>query len=150
LHQVIVESRLVRADTIRGLTVPGHRNEPGRMVTEGRSQLTSDLVPVDLGQAEVQENDVGMVTHGRLDPSAAIVRYPGWVPFELEQFCKRVRGVAIVFHDQHAFFAAFVGPLRHSVAFLPRASFGSSAGLTPWLRQRIVYKPTTSTPWMPT
>src|SRR5690349_15199342 len=60
LDQVIVESSLAHAPAILVLSVAGERHQDQRPAGRRFSQLRGDFVAVHLGQADIEQDDLGL------------------------------------------------------------------------------------------
>src|SRR5258706_359918 len=80
LQQVQVESSLARALPIHFLAPAGDRHDAeGTLLLQG-PQALRDLIAIEPGQADVEENDVGPELRRRLKRDVAIVDDAGLVP----------------------------------------------------------------------
>src|SRR5213083_339486 len=99
LEQVRVEAGISGPLHVVRLTVSGQRDQVGTRRPE-RAHAARDLVAVHLGQADVDQRDLGMILAGELERAWPGAGGVDTMAFELEERAQRFTGVLVVFDDE--------------------------------------------------
>ena len=92
------------------LAEPGDGDEHGAVEPRLGAEAGGELVAVDVGQADVEQDDVGAELAGGLDGRPAVAGGPGLVARGGEQAGHPPGGVGVVVHHEHPSRARPAGP----------------------------------------
>src|SRR5262245_33215553 len=96
-----VEPGVLRPCPIAWLSVAGERHESDAG-TELLTNPLSDLIAVDIREADVHEHDVRGASHRRLDPFLAGRRFENLVPIQAEHRREHLSAIVVILDDEDA------------------------------------------------
>ena len=99
---MVIETRLLRPAPVFILAPTGDSHEHDAALRIALSDLASDVVAAQLGQADVHQYDVGPMRVDGVDSRDAVVRRVDVMARNTKHFGQRIRSVDIVVDDQDA------------------------------------------------
>src|SRR5258706_13388771 len=145
LHEMAVESGVDGLAAVLLGAVAGERDDVGVGHAELPAHARGDLVPAQSRQADVHEDQVGLVLGGGPQRAGAFVRLARLLSEELEHHRERLRGVDIVVDDENALARRSLGARRRALrldkhgvgAHGPRQADGERAALAQPVARRL-------------